>query len=150
MYIRFALQHPLQLCKRGLSRCPVAAKHLSRVYLGIFHGWRFSAAPASLHSTLQLLYVSCVKSTDDPELNSLANNNEPKSHLQSPDAKENLSFGLKCFNKALHTNALVSICSSLRDLGTQRAVSLRLPKRSCKVVETLPCEMPNTCAISSI
>ena len=27
--------------------------------------------------------------TDDSELYSLANNNEPKSHLQSPDAKEN-------------------------------------------------------------
>ena len=24
----FALQHPLQLCKCGLSRCSVAAKHL--------------------------------------------------------------------------------------------------------------------------
>ena len=27
--------------------------------------------------------------TDDSELYSLAHNNEPKSHLQSPDAKEN-------------------------------------------------------------
>ena len=44
---------------------------------------------------------------------------------------------------------LVAICSSLRDLGTQQAVSLRTPKLSCKIVETLPCEMPNACAISS-
>ena len=42
------------------------------------------------------------------------------------------------FNKALHTDALVVICSSLRDLGTQWAISLRIPKRSCKIVETLP------------
>ena len=55
-------------------------------------------------------------------------------------------FRIKRFNKALHTDALVSICSSLRDSGTQRAVSLRIPKRSCNVVETLPCEMPNACA----
>ena len=33
--------------------------------------------------------------------------------------------------------------------GTQWAVSLRISKRSCKIVETLPCEMPNACAISS-
>ena len=63
--------------------------------------------------------------------------------------KRKSSFDLKRFNKALHTDALVAICSSLRDLGTQRAVSLRIPKRSCKIVETLPCEMPNACAISS-
>ena len=83
------------------------------------------------------------------EFYSLAHNNEPKSHLQSQDAKEKSSFDLKRFNKALHTDALVAICSSLRTLGTQRAVGLRIPKRSCKIVETLPCEMPNACAISS-
>ena len=63
--------------------------------------------------------------------------------------KRKSSFDLKRFNKVLHTDALVAICSSLRDLGTQQAVSLRIPKRSCKIVEMLPCEMPNTCAISS-
>ena len=59
------------------------------------------------------------------------------------------SFDLKRFIKALHTDAPVAVCLSPRDLGTQRAVSLRIPKRSCKIVETLPCEMPNACAISS-
>ena len=49
----------------------------------------------------------------------------------------------------LYTDALVAICSSLRDFGTQQAVSLCIPKRSCKVVETLPCEMCNAFAISS-
>ena len=39
--------------------------------------------------------------------------------------KKKLSFDLERFNKALHTDALVAISSSLRDLGTQRAVSLR-------------------------
>ena len=86
--------------------------------------------------------------TDDSNLYSLAHNNEPKSHLQSPDAKKS-SFDLQRFNKALHTDALVAICSSLRDLGTQQAVSLRIPHRSCKIVETVPCEMPSACAISS-
>ena len=62
---------------------------------------------------------------------------------------EKSSFALKRFKKALHTDALVAIYSLLRGLGTQRAVSLRIPKRSCKVVETLPCEMPNACAVSS-
>ena len=38
----------------------------------------------------------------------------------------------------------------LRDLGTQQTVSLRIPKQSCKIVETLPCEMPNACVISSV
>ena len=54
------------------------------------------------------------------ELYSLANNNEPK----SPDTKKKTSLDLKRFNKALHTDALVAICLSLRDFGTQRAVSL--------------------------
>ena len=76
------------------------------------------------------------------ELYSLAHNNEPKSHLQSPDAKQ-IIFWPKTLQKALHTDALVAICSSLRDLGTKRAVSLRISKRSCKIVKTLPCEMPN-------
>ena len=62
--------------------------------------------------------------TDDSELYSLAHNNEPKSHLQSPDAKGKSSFDLKRFNKALHTDALVAIHSSLRDLGAQRFASL--------------------------
>ena len=35
------------------------------------------------------------------------------------------------------------------DFGTQQAVSLRLPKRLCKIVETLPCEMCNAFTISS-
>ena len=113
----FAVQHPLQLCKCGLSSCPVAAKHLWRVYLGVFHGWRFSAGLTSLHSTSapvivlllgkksKILWPSPCQQmvasltslasgtqalpTDDSELYSLAHNNEPKSHLQSPDAKEN-------------------------------------------------------------
>ena len=34
--------------------------------------------------------------------------------------------------------ALPGSASSLRDLGTQWAVSLRIPERSCKIVETLP------------
>ena len=67
-----------------------------------------------------------VLSTDDSEFYSLAHNNEPKSHLQSPDAKNHLLT----FNKVLHTDALVAIFSSLRDLGTHRAVSLRILKRS--------------------
>ena len=82
--------------------------------------------------------------TDDSELYSLAHDNKPKSRR-----KRKSSFDLKRFNNALHTDALVAICASLRDLGTQRTVSLRIPKRSCKIVETLPCEMPNACAISS-
>ena len=59
-HARFALQNPLQLCKCGLSRCPVTAKHLYRVNVGVFHGLRFSAGPASLHNTLQLLYFSWI------------------------------------------------------------------------------------------
>ena len=43
----------------------------------------------------------------------------------------------------------VAICSSLRDFWTQQAISLCIPKWSCKVVETLPCEMCNAFAISS-
>ena len=54
IHIRFALQHPLQFWKCGLLRCPVAPKHLLRVYLGIFHGWRFSAGLASLNSIFLL------------------------------------------------------------------------------------------------
>ena len=64
IHTRFALQHPLQLCKCGLSRFPVAAKHLKRVYLGVFHGWRFSAGLTSSHSTLQILYFSWVKKSN--------------------------------------------------------------------------------------
>ena len=63
--------------------------------------------------------------TDDSELYSLAHNNEPNSHLQSPGAKK--SFDLKRFNKAMHTDAVVAICLSLRNLRIQRAVSLRIP-----------------------
>ena len=92
--------------------------------------------PTSLASGTQAL------PTDDSELYSLVHNNEPKSHLQSPDAKKKSYFDLKRFNKALLTDALVAICSSLRDLGTQQGVSLRIPKRSCKIVEMLSCEMP--------
>ena len=87
--------------------------------------------------------------THDSELYPLAHTNEAKSHLQSQDAKEKSSFDLKHFNMALHTDALVAICSSLRDLRTQWAVSLPIPKRSYKIVETLPCAMPNACAIYS-
>ena len=36
-----------------------------------------------------------------------------------------------------------------KGFGDPTAVSLRIPKRSCKIVETLPCEMSNACAISS-
>ena len=139
-----------------------------------YYRWRFSARLASLHSTLQLLYFSWVRSPKafcfpkycgshhlasrwlslellwprrlrlypltTLELFSLAHKNEPKSHLQSPDAKE---------NQALHTDALITICLRPRDLETQRAVSLHIPKRSCKIVEMLPCEMHNACPISS-
>ena len=125
IHTHFALQH--QLCPNILWLSP--CQHL-------FVSWIFLA------SGFQAL------PTDDSELYSVAHKNEPESHLQSPDAK-NLPFDLKCFNNTLHSDALVAICSSLRALGTQRAVSLRIPKRSCKIVETLPCEMPNACAISS-
>ena len=37
---------------------------LERVYLGVFHGWQFSAGLASLHNTLQLLYFSWVKKSN--------------------------------------------------------------------------------------
>ena len=87
--------------------------------------------------------------TDDSELYSLAHNNEPKSHLQSPDAKKNKQkkqniFDLKRFNKALHTDALVAICSSLRDVGTQRAVSLRIPNDHVRLLKRyhVKCLMP--------
>ena len=62
--------------------------------------------------------------------------------------RKSSSFDLNRFNNALYTDALVAICSSLRDFGTQRAVSLCIPKRLRKVVETLPCEMCNAFAIS--
>ena len=54
------------------------------------------------------------------------------------------SFDLKCFNKALHTDAVVAICSSLRDLGTQRAVSLRIPKNHVRLLKRyhVKCLMP--------
>ena len=57
-----ALRGPA-LCKCEHSRCLVAAKHLSRVYLGGFHGWRTSAGLASWHSklcylSLFLLYIN--------------------------------------------------------------------------------------------
>ena len=48
IHTRFALQHSLQLCKCGLSRCSVTGKHLKRVYLGVFHGWGFTAGLTSL------------------------------------------------------------------------------------------------------
>ena len=67
----------------------------------------------------------------------------------SPDVKSS-SFDLNPFNNGLHTDALVVICLSLRDFGTQQAISLRIPKGSCKIVETLPCEMCNAFTISSI
>ena len=35
----------------------------------------------------------------------------------------------------LHTDALFSICSSLRELGNQQAVNLCIPKQSYKIVE---------------
>ena len=81
--------------------------------------------------------------TDDSELYSPAHYNEPKSHLQSPDERKS-SFDLKRFNNALHTDALLAICSSLRDLGTQRAVRLRIPNRPCKIVKGyhVKCPMP--------
>ena len=86
----------------------------------------------------------------DFELYSLAHNNGPRSHLQSPDVKgDDLSFDLNRFNNALYTDALVAICSLLRDFGIQRAVSLCIPKRSCKVVEMLQCEMCNAFTIFS-
>ena len=59
-----ALQHQLQLCRSGLLHCPIEAKHISRVYLSVFHRWRFSAGLASLHSSLQLLYFSWVKKSN--------------------------------------------------------------------------------------
>ena len=63
--------------------------------------------------------------------------------------RKSSSFDLNRFNNALYIDALVAIYSSLRDFGTQRAVSLCISKRSCKVVEMLPCEMCNAFAISS-
>ena len=63
--------------------------------------------------------------------------------------RKSSSSDLNRFNSALHTDALVAICSLLRDFGTQWAVSLRIPKQSCKIVETLPCEKCNAFAISS-
>ena len=85
--------------------------------------------------------------TDYSVLYSLAHNNETKSHLQSPDAKEKSSSDLKRFNKELRIDALVAICSSLRDLEIQQAASLCITKLSCKIDETLPRGMPNACAI---
>ena len=69
--------------------------------------------------------------------------------IYSHQAQKKIIFDLKRFDKALHTDALGVICSSLRDLGTKVAVSLRIPKQSCKIVERLPCGMPNDCTISS-
>ena len=105
--------------------------------------------------------------TNDSELYSRAHNNERKSHRFSlkfkvfkvPSVAQTCSIvpqqvsstkenHLKRFNKTLHTDALVTISSSLRHLGIQRTVSLRIPKQSCRSIETLPCEMPNACAIS--
>ena len=63
--------------------------------------------------------------------------------------KEIIFLWPKPLHNALHSDALVAICSSLRDFGTQWAVSLRIPKRSRKIVETLPCEMCNAFDISS-
>ena len=60
--------------------------------------------------------------TDDSELYSLAHNNEPVLSTVTR-CKRKSSFDLKRFNKALHTDALVAICSSLRDLGTQRLLA---------------------------
>ena len=92
----FALQHPLQLCKCGLSWCHVATEHLKRVYLHLFHGRQFKAGLASLHLAsrwlcLELLWPRGPRPYPLTTLsfNSLANNNKPKSHLQSPDAKDN-------------------------------------------------------------
>ena len=73
---------------------------------------------------------------------------DPVSSTVTRRERKSSSFDLNRFNNVLYTDALVAICSSLRDFGTQRAVSLCLPKRSCKVVETLPCEMCNAFAIS--
>ena len=58
-------------------------------------------------------------------------------------------LGRKTSTQQQHTDALVAIYTSLRDFGTQLAVRLRIPKRSCKIVEMLPCEMCNAFAISS-
>ena len=69
--------------------------------------------------------------------------------IYSHQTQKKIIFDLKRLNKALHTDALVAICSSPKDLGTQRTVSLRIPKRSYKIVEKLPREMLNACAISS-
>ena len=90
--------------------------------------------------------------SDNFELYSLAHNNAPRSHLQctvTRRERKSSSFDLNRFNNVLYTDALVAICSSLRDFGTQRAVSLCIPKRSCKVVKMLPCEKSNAFAISS-
>ena len=43
--------------------------------------------------------------------------------IYSHQTQKKISFDLKGFNKALHTNALVAICSSLRDLGTQQLLA---------------------------
>ena len=136
-----------------LSCC---SKHLLRVYLGIFHGWRFSAGLASLHSTLQLLYFSrvivqhnnafCVSKGCGHHLASrwlcleLLWPGGPRPYTLTTlsfifpgsstvtRCKRKSSFDIKRFNKGLHTDALVAIYSSLRDLGTQQAFSLRIPK----------------------
>ena len=61
IHTNFAPQHPLQLYKCGLLHCPIAAKHLWRVYNGVFREWRSSAGLASFHSMFRLLYFSWVK-----------------------------------------------------------------------------------------
>ena len=83
------------------------------------------------------------------ELYSLTQNNGPRSHLQSPDVKVIIFL----WPKPLQQCAVYwcSGCHLLvaKGFGTQWAVSLCIPKRSCKVVETLPCEKCNAFAISS-
>ena len=85
----------------------------------------------------------------DFELYSLAHNNGPRLHLQSPDVKEIIFL----WPNPLQQYAVYwcSGCYLLVAKGfwTQWAVSLCMPKWSCKVVETLPCEMCNAFAISS-
>ena len=53
----------------------------------------------------------------DFELYSLAQNNGPKSHLLPQGLRKVSSIDLNRLSKALQTDALVAICSSLSDFG---------------------------------
>ena len=121
IHTRFALQLPLQFCKRGFSRLSCCSKtplenlprHVSRIavlswsskfakytsVIAVLLGKKYNiitpfAFPkycghrlSSRWLCLELFWPQALP-TDDSELYSLARNNEPKSHLQSPDARQ--------------------------------------------------------------